>query len=388
MKIVIVSRSQSQLDEIRAGLAAGGSSDTVSTLLGELAQLQPAIWSSGADAAVLDGYCSGPSELDVLESMLHRPGAPAVVLVCKNPTAEMLLAVMRTGVREVLPSPADPKALREALARAMGRNGPGVSTPSKGQVLVFVSCKGGAGATFLATNLGYALAESRPVKVALLDLNLQAGDAALHVSDRVPATTLSDVVRNIGRLDGSYLAASMIPVLPNFGVLAAPGAPERALEIQPDHIDALLDVAVLHYDYVIIDASRVLDAAVVRALDRADTIYAVLQLTVPFVRDAKRLLGTFESLGYPRSRIQLIVNRHERGGELDVKDAERALDLPVAWAIPNSFRAVTSSVNQGIPILKLLPKDPVARILQTMAAAVVRPRKKGENWVRELLHLN
>jgi pilus assembly protein CpaE len=387
MKILVISNHQQAADRIRDLTLAARPSDSVTIGIGERAQLDAVIEANAADVAVLDDFLCETGDLRALEGPLHRRDAPVAILLCSNPTAELLLEAMRMGVREVLPSPTTQQALREALDRIEKRDGADGGTASRGQVLAFMSCKGGGGATFLATNLAYALAEGQSVKVALFDLNLQAGDAAIHVSDRQPAMSVADMVRDIGRLDGSYLAASMISVAPNFGVLAAPSAPERALDVLPEHIDALLTVAVAHYDYVFVDVSRVLDAAAVRALDRAVAVYPVLQLTVPFVRDAKRLLATFDALGYERSRIQLVVNRFEKNGELGIKEVERSLDTPVAWTIPNSFRSVTSSVNQGIPILKLFPHDPVSRALQAMAAGVVRPNRKVGSRLREMLHL-
>ncbi|MEZ5610216.1 MAG: AAA family ATPase [Rhodocyclaceae bacterium] len=54
-----------------------------------------------------------------------------------------------------------------------------------------MSCKGGSGASFLATNLGYALAERSGKRVLLIDLNLQFGDAVLYVSDHRPNISLA-----------------------------------------------------------------------------------------------------------------------------------------------------------------------------------------------------
>ena len=45
------------------------------------------------------------------------------------------------------------------------------------------------------------------------------------------------------------------------------------------------------FDVVVIDAGRSLTSVTLQALDLADRIYAVLQLTLPYVRDGKRLRG-------------------------------------------------------------------------------------------------
>jgi pilus assembly protein CpaE len=64
---------------------------------------------------------------------------------------------MRAGVREVLLSRAARLPVPGAGAHRgkLQRRG-----QTSGKVLAFISCKGGSGATFLATNLAYALAAS------------------------------------------------------------------------------------------------------------------------------------------------------------------------------------------------------------------------------------
>ena len=94
------------------------------------------------------------------------------------------------------------------------------------------------------------------------------------------------------------------------------------MEVKPEHIDVLLNLAVSHYDFVILDVGRQLDAVTIKALDRAEKIFPVLQTTLPFMRDASRLLSVFRSLGYPLAKVGLVVNRYEKGGEIALDDVE------------------------------------------------------------------
>ncbi|REM66523.1 histidine kinase, partial [Mycobacterium tuberculosis] len=72
---------------------------------------------------------------------------------------------------------------------------------------------------------------SRERSVLLIDLNLQFGDALSYVSDLRPSSTMADVARDIGRLDASLLAASVVAVSPGFSILPAPEDLSRAMDV-------------------------------------------------------------------------------------------------------------------------------------------------------------
>jgi pilus assembly protein CpaE len=235
--------------------------------------------------------------------------------------------------------------------------------------------------------LAYVLAAGQTNKVGVFDLNLQFGDASLFISDQLPSNTLADVADNISRLDASFLNSSMLNILPNLSVLAAPEDPEHATEVKPSHIDVLLKLARAQYDYIILDVGRMLNATTVVALDHADMIFMTMQETLPFIRDAKRLLHALQGLGYSKDKIHLIVNRYEKGGEIQLEDVERTLGMKVYKTVPNSYSAVSASVNQGVPIMKIAPRDPVTKSLQAIAANLgSNPQSKNGSWISHLLH--
>jgi len=206
------------------------------------------------------------------------------------------------------------------------------------------------------------------------------------VSDQVPSNTLADVASNISRLDATLLASSMVQVLPNFGLLAAPEDAERAVEVKPAHIDALLKLTKNQYDYVILDIGRTLNATSVKALDYADMIFVVLQETLPFVRDSKRLITALQSLGYPKDKVRLIVNRYEKGGDIGLEDVEATLGMKVFKTIPNSYEAVSASVNQGVPIMKIAKHDSVTKALQEIAQSLTEGlHGVKKSWLANLI---
>ena len=328
------------------------------------------------DLVLLDASEVEPSDALLLERLAQHYPQSSYILLTQAPQHELLIRAMRAGMREVLPPPLVHRAFHEALDRIEVERG--VTRVRDGRALAFISCKGGSGATFLATNFGYALAVLAEKKVLLVDLHGQFGDATLYVSDHKPAMTLSGVCSQIGRLDGAFLESSLVHVCSHFGVLAA--ADDHSAEMKPEHIDSILRVARQHYDYILLDAGRQIDAVSLRALDKSDVIFPVLQLALPDIRDGRRLLDIFRSLGYPAERTRLIVNRYEKGGRLRLADLEHALGADVMHTVPNDYLSATDSVNQGIPLLQLSRNSPVARSLSDLVEVVTErraPESKG-----------
>ncbi|KQV79006.1 response regulator receiver protein [Massilia sp. Root351] len=378
MKALMISRDSLLHAEVAAqGSARMPAVQLVATRQG-LRDAVERVLAEPPELVIFDASDMAPGEAELVERLgKHYPRASYMMLT-REPQQDLLIRAMRAGMREVLPLPLVHRAFHEAMDRIEIETG--VTHMRDGKALAFISCKGGSGATFLATNFGYALAVLAERKVLLIDLHGQFGDATLYVSDQKPAMTLSDICAQIGRMDGAFLDSCLVHVTPNFGVLAAADDPHQVSDMKPDHMDAILRVARQHYDYIVLDVGRQIDAISLRALDGADAIYPVLQLALPDIRDGRRLLDIFRSLGYPGERIRLIVNRYERGGKLRLADLEQALGAEVMHTVPNDYLSATDSVNQGVPLLQLSRSSPVARSLAELVEMVTArrvPESKG-----------
>lgn len=362
MKIAFISPNKSHLQEISRVLEA--KSHTVVLIDGGKSKMRVVAEQEQPDLMLVDGMCCDPNELDQVEYVTTHYPNTAVILLCATNTPEFLINSMRAGVREVLPSPVSSSALEAAVSRIAAKR-TGIPSKPLGKILAFMPCKGGSGATFLATNLGYQLAESK--SVLLIDLNLQFGDALSFVHDDNAASTLADVAHDISRLDASFLAASAVKITPNYSILAAPEEPSQAMEIKPEHIDAILNLAIDQYDFILLDVGRSLDTFSIKALDRADRIFLILQAGLPYIRNANKLLSVFKSLSYPNEKIELIINRFEKSGAIGIDDIRRSMRVINLHTVPNSYKEVNASINHGDPLLETARSNPVSRNLAELA---------------------
>jgi pilus assembly protein CpaE len=379
LKLTLFAQNTDGLAELARQLPPADDSLGVSSALGRAGDLATEIERGHPDLVVADLPPLDEAELRRIEAALNDSPATSVIMLSPERSPEYLLQVMRSGVREVVPTPLANGELKTAYARQFERLMARRNSARKGRVLAFLPAKGGSGSTFLSTNLAYVLA-ARGQRVALIDLNLHFGDAALFLSEARPATTIADLARDVSRLDPTFLESSMMEVAPNLRVLAAPDTPEGAMDVTPAAVERILSAARERFDFVLLDMGRLLDGAAVRALDQAEALYLTLQLTLPFIHDARRLLALLTSLGYARDKLRVIVNRWEKGGEITSVDVQKALGTPVDLEVPNSFAAVAHAINHGIPILKSAPRDAVSKALLTLAdrlAPQEAARKRG-----------
>jgi pilus assembly protein CpaE len=384
LKIAVISPNSAHLEDIGRYLQTPNGSRSVALHEGGMSKVRVVADQQRPDLIILDSMCRDLEGLPVLEYVSAQHPQTVIVMLCVNHTPDFLIHAMRAGVREVLKSPVTKEVLVTAVERIEQRLGLAARPRDPGTIAAFIPCKGGSGATFIATNLGYQLAAENK-KVLLIDLNLQFGDAVLFIHDNKPATNLGDVARNIQRLDASFLAGNLVKISPNYGVLAAPEDPGQAIEIKPEHIDVLLNVAINHYDFVILDSGRVLDAVTIKALDRANYVFPVMQLTLPFVRDANRMISAFRTLGYSKEKIRLLVNRLEKSSELKLSDVERSLGVSAFQTLPNSYDAVAAAVNHGRPIASFARTNPVAKGLQELAQSLIPPAAEATGLLGKLL---
>ncbi|MGK8205976.1 AAA family ATPase [Burkholderia cenocepacia] len=321
------------------------------------------------DIVLIDGASLDAVELAAIERICRLHLGLTCILVTADASPHLLLDAMRAGARDVLQWPIDPAALGRALERAAAQSTRRDSGDTR--IVSFLSCKGGAGTSFAASNVGYEIAEGFGRRVLLIDLSQQFADAAFLVSDETPPSTLPALCAQLERLDGAFLDASVARVTENFHVLAGAGDPVKAAEMHEDALEWVLGVASPRYDFVIFDVGVAIDALSMVALDRSDQLQLVLQPAMPHVRAGRRLLEILVSLGYSTDRISLVVNRATRASERTRAALEDVLGMQAAHTIPDDADTVLEAINQGHPVSRIARGAAVTRALQACAKQIV-----------------
>ena len=370
MKIATIASTSDSMLNVKEILEKNGSQDQFVFLQRREFDIAPErVDLFSTNILILDANTINKEDLKCISTFTRDNPNPAVIFATSEHDNAQTIELMRAGVAEIIGFPIVPLELLEAIERLRTRRYINTTYHARGKILSFISSKGGAGGTFIATNLGYTLANRINKKVLLIDLHIQFGDAAIYMSETPGQSTLSDIIGQTG-LDSSVIAAGTSQIDKNYFLLQAPVSPEKASGITPQHIDNLLSIAIQDYDYVIMDLPRVVDAISMKVLDRSDQIYLVLQPIIPYIRGASKLLKLFALLGYEPSKISVISTRADGNKAISKSDIEATIQKSIELEFKNDFETCMESSNSGIPIEKLDSNSSFSKTLLILAERI------------------
>ena len=330
------------------------------------------------------------ADMEALENVTWSNPQFCVILISESDAKEDLVRAMRSGIREVLVMPLTQTDLMSALRRVMVHlekiRVPDNGYAVVGKIAAFISCKGGSGSTFLAANTANLIAETFNRRCLLVDLDLQNGDASYYLSQDNIKNSISDLTQQIDRLDAQLLSSCMLSISPRLNLLAAPDEPGAAWTITASQLEQVLALARRTHDYVVLDLDSNIGAVTIKALDMADVVYVAMECNLPVVRNAKKMVKLFRSLGYGDDKLRLLVNKFQSDSILDVKGIEQAVGIKVQKTIPNQVAAVTEAFNLGKPLVLLHPQNGVLNALRDITASLLHaPVPKARSWIDRLM---
>ncbi|MDW3218189.1 MAG: P-loop NTPase [Acidimicrobiales bacterium] len=327
---------------------------------------------------VLGPSCAVDGTLNSVERVIQAHRELGAILVAEELTTNLLQQALRSGVKDVLASPADVTQLHEAIGRVSSSMSSSPSAPTageelfeddgeQGQVITVFSTKGGAGKSMIATNLGVTLAQRSDKPVCLVDADLQFGDIAVMLK-LSPQHTIVDAVSSLDRLDASLLQ-NLLVTHESSGLLILPAPLEPAFADQIGATEMMQIVEVLRRfcSHVIVDTPAYFNDVVLGMIEISDEVMLVAGMDIPNIKNVKIGLQTLRLLNTPMEKLHLILNRANSKVKLDVTEVERTLQVSADILIPSDI-VVPQSVNRGVPVVQSSPRSGVAKSLEELAS--------------------
>lgn len=299
-------------------------------------------------------------------AQVHRVRPSTCIIACaasQQPSSQLLMQAMRSGVREFLTQPIDPIALRETLAGLITEHG--LDEAGAEKLIAVIGAKGGVGTTTVAVNLAAHMAQLTKQRVSLFDFGRPLGHISLAL-DLQPRFSVRDAVENIDRLDSHLLSGLMTNHKTTLEVLAGASHPDEWLKIPVPALSRILNVAQASFDFVLADLGTICSSECAAVLRLARRIVLVAETDVPSLWSAERHLATMASFGLDLARVHIMVNRWHRADEEALKTFEGRIKRPIFARLPNDFSQVSDAVNRGA-VLSRNHNDPLVSKFRALA---------------------
>ena len=293
-----------------------------------------------------------PRSIDRLIELGRRyPELPRIAAIA-NASVPLVRTLVREGVTDVVSLPFQLEELLDVSLSAIAA----VRAKADGAVklapmISVVRSIGGCGATSIATHLACDLAAQLNASraVALVDFDLQAGTVADYLGSS-GSGSLADLLAAGDRLDHDLIQSIAQPIEGNVAVFAAPQDIQPVESVETDQVLRLLGLMRQQYAGVLVDLPADWTNWALSAVSSSDLVILVVELSVNSLREAKRRLQLFTSVGIDPGKIVLVVNRVERRmfKSIDLSDVAETLDREVIGSLALEEPQLSSAQAQGL----------------------------------------
>jgi pilus assembly protein CpaE len=335
--------------------------------------------------------------VEILPSLIAGAATPAFLLAdisdCEDPvaaldavaaqceTATRVVAVglandvglyrrlMAMGVSDYLVKPIPSPLLAEAILAATTTTESEVpEAPQQrkaARLIAMIGARGGVGVTTLALSTAWLLAQDQ--RVVVMDLDLHFGSAALSL-DLEHGRGLHEILTNPDRIDSLLIGAAMTKAGDRLQLLGAEHPLEHEMGAAHDGMAALLGEFSGTADFVLVDTPRSLNSLSRQVLAAADVIVVVTDLSLPAMRDTRRLLALAKA---QRSRVQtLVVANRVSGaaGEVGRADFEKGVGDKIDIVVPLDAKAAAAAAERGRTFVEAAKSPATLSALQSLSS--------------------
>lgn len=324
----------------------------------------------------MDGYVA-TQQIRSAEKGRRTP----IIMLTSEADVEQRVRGLRAGADDDIVKPFHPLELMARIKALLARGGGGLAirtatdAATLSQLCVFYGAKGGVGTTTIAINTAISLAREMKRRVSLFDANLQFGDLRVFLDLGLDKPSVVNAITEPD-LDSELLKKMVVAHHTGVDLLLAPPSPEAAdlvaerQRTDPGSLTNLLNLARKAYDYSLIDMAKTIDDFNLQLFDEADVIFVVMTADLSCLKNVRLVLETMDSLGYPRDKMQLVLNRSNAYTGINVANAESALGRKIDYQVINEYRGAIGALNSGEPFMSSRPDGPLSRSVTEFARAL------------------
>ena len=315
-----------------------------------------------------------------------------VILIADTVSPTTLHQLLRLGAQDFVPYPLPEGALHDAIERIC-RSAPAPenapdNSPDKTEVkpatrigtrsaiFAIQGLAGGCGATTLAVNLAWELAnidKKKAPSVCLIDFDLQQGAVSTFL-DLPRRDVIFEMLQDVSGMDVDGFKQALVSYDDKLSVFTAPADMLPLDIITSQDVNGLLDLATQCFDIVVVDMPKTTVQWTETVLVRSDVYFAPLELDMRSAQNAIRFIRALQSEELPLDKVNFVLNRApgmtDLGGKGRVKLLSESLGVKIATMLPDGKRQVKQCCDHGVPLSAMAQKNPLRKEILKLATGL------------------
>jgi pilus assembly protein CpaE len=354
----------------------------------------------GGGPAAVEAYRSAPTpNVIVIESSSEKSGIlshlDSLAEVCDEGTKVVVVGhvndvvlyreLTRRGVSEYLIAPVGVLDFVSTISELFTTAG----ADPVGRTIAIVGAKGGVGASTVAHNLGWAIADKLMTSTVVVDLDIAFGTAALDFNQD-PPQSVAEAIFAPDRIDANLVDRLLSKCSDRLSLLAAPAMLDRTVDLTETAIDGLLDILRASVPAIVLDVPHAWSGWIRRTLIGVDQIVIVAAPELASLRNAKNLFETLRQ-NRPHDRAPKVVlnlTGMPKRPEIAASEFGKALGTPLAAIIPFDAQLFGMAANNGQMIAEVQPSGKVADMFLELAHVMTgraEPKRSRSNLLDPIL---
>ncbi len=319
-----------------------------------------------------------------------------VIVIAEEVSPIALHQILKMGAEEFVPYPLPEGALHDAIDRLhktapkpvhleeaqisqlkpAGGNLDGVLLPVHGLA-------GGTGATTLAVNLAWELAnieKKDPPRVCLLDFDLQFGSTSTYL-DLPRREMVYEMLSDTESMDSESFMQALLTYNDKLHVLTAPAEILPLDLVTPEDIERIINIARSNFDYVVVDMPTTIVQWTETVLNAAHVYFTTLELDMRSAQNALRMIRALNAEDLPLKKLRYVLNRAPKftdlSGKSRVKRLAESLDIKIELQLPDGGKPVVQAGDHGQPLANAAAKNPLRKEILKLAKSVHETAKSA-----------
>ncbi len=317
---------------------------------------------------IVETQAQGPAVLTELERLAEVCDEDTkVIVVGRVNDVQLYRELIRRGISEYLVAPLNPIQLIETVSSLYIK----ADAPPIGRVIVFAGARGGTGASTLAHNVGWYIAEALKIDTAIVDLDLPFGTAGLDFNED-PGQGIADALAAPERLDDVLLDRLLIKCGEHLSLFAAPAMLDRMYDAEESAYESVIDQVRASMPCVIVDLPHAWTPWARQTILSSDEIVFVATPDLASLRNAKNVMDLVRSNRPNDAMPRLVINQTgvPKRPEIPVKEFAAALSVEPSLVLPFDPQLFGTAANNGQMLAEVQPRSKVSEGVRHLAELV------------------